>query len=100
MGDLIWVQAIEDGERTCCRGFGERIVTVDEQDFYHWDNGEWVYGWSLKSEGGMNLIISTNFFFCPKDVTERGKKASKGAGTLTSRIWIRAHTCSIIWSWN
>ena len=40
--NLIWVQAIEDGERICCRGFGERSVSVDEQHFYQWDNGEWA----------------------------------------------------------
>ena len=78
--NLIWVQAIEDGERICCRGFGERSVSVDEQHFYQWDNGEWAL-WLVSNRRGWNEShYFYKFLLLPKGCRGKGKRSLQRRG--------------------
>jgi len=74
--DLIWVQALEeDDEPPCCRGFGERSVTVDEQDFYHWDDDDWMLWLVSETRGRSESHYFYKFLLLPKGCRGKGKKS-------------------------
>ena len=57
--DAIWVQAMIDGKRCCCPGFGERRVAVDNQDISD-EHSSW---WSLFLVNGRRGRSEAHYFY-------------------------------------
>jgi len=77
----LWVQALEDGQEPCCKGFGRRTVEVSETDLEEFHRGRWNLWKVSGTRGGYQDHYFYKLALVPQGLYGKGKK------TLLSKGW-------------
>lgn len=79
--DAIWAMALDDDDRDCCSGFGNRRVPVYNRDFKEEDNGWWSLFLVNSRRGDYN---SGHYFYkfvaIPQGIYGYGKRGCQQRG--------------------